>query len=212
MPLTNPVGTPLIATKERRDEMVRCIRLIGWTLPMLSERLGQAYTHGARLNQCKADLADSDLAWLQELAVLVASKPRPEIVRTFPDEALTVTMAPPVEEWTEAEAGTDEEETDMEMVASHLADVYLVARSDPELTHEQREGAAWAVSEMMERLGVVERCREKVRNMAAHPLGMAPLKPEGGQYHEDPLHPVNIANEARLKADLQRQAFADADP
>lgn len=70
-------GNPLVETKDRRDEMQRCIEIIGWSWGKLGERLGHKLPTAYHIKQCKRGVADSDIRWLQALADAHIALPRP---------------------------------------------------------------------------------------------------------------------------------------
>ena len=65
-------------TKLRRDEVVRCMGVLGWSWPVLGQRLEIGGLQGAlRIKMCKREISDGDLEWLSSLAAAVEAVPRP---------------------------------------------------------------------------------------------------------------------------------------
>jgi hypothetical protein len=175
-------GNPLLAFEERRDEFVRCMGIIGWTWPKVAERLGITYPGSMAIKNCKRQIADSDLRWLQELADAVAALPRPAIANdpspdvarlgapvTMPGAGMSDEMVARMTASAASKAAGAEQARTVETLAA----VYFQAASS-ELGEGELSGVRWAISEMAERLNLVAEVREAVRAKKPEPEPAAP--------------------------------------
>lgn len=64
-------------TKQRRDELVRCKDIIGWSWLTVGQRLALNSSQAFALKACKREISDADLDWMRDLADAVAARPRP---------------------------------------------------------------------------------------------------------------------------------------
>lgn len=64
-------------TKQRRDELVRCKDIIGWSWLTVGQRLALNSSQAFALKACKREISDVDLDWMRDLADAVAARPRP---------------------------------------------------------------------------------------------------------------------------------------
>lgn len=77
MAVVNADGVPLVTLNERRDEWLRCLEVIGWNFGKWADRTGIKLHQAMAVKAGKRPIADSDMRWVQQLAAVVASMPRP---------------------------------------------------------------------------------------------------------------------------------------
>lgn len=70
-------GTPLVVASDRRNEVQRCLETIGWSWGKLGDRISGTLATAMAIKNCKRQIADSDLRWLQDLADAHIARPRP---------------------------------------------------------------------------------------------------------------------------------------
>lgn len=187
-------GNPLAETKDRRNEVQRCIDIVGWSWSKLADRLGIKFATSLAIKNCKRPIADSDLRWLQELADVMIAHPRPAemndpepvagapIVQAgammMPAEDVAPVAAPVVQQVTAQNPPVDllkemrEELAEQQAVAivSGITSVYLsaVPGVGPDaMTSEQVAGARWALGELAQQLGVLDLVQDQLRHYQA---------------------------------------------
>jgi hypothetical protein len=189
-------GNPLVETKDRRDEIQRCIEIIGWGWGRLGDRLEVKLPTAYAIKNCKRPVADSDLRWLQALADAVVALPRPAefndpapvqgapVVQAgaavmfgppapLPD--VVVASSPPVD-MVQRVRQEIAEESAVALVAS-ITNVYLAARpgvGPDAMTSEQVAGARWALGELAQSLGVLDLVQDQLRAYQQQAAAEAP--------------------------------------
>lgn len=83
-------------TKLRRDEVVRCMGVLGWSWPVLGQRLDIGGLKGAlQIKMCKREISDGDLEWLSSLAAAAEAVPRLVPVAATEDDGAPMLAEPP---------------------------------------------------------------------------------------------------------------------
>lgn len=182
-------GNPLTVTKDRRDEVQRCIEIIGWSWGKLGDRLSIKLPSALGIKNCKRPIADSDLRWLQDLADVMLSHPRPaetndpEAVQGAPIVQAGVATSPVLHSDTALPSAPDvapampavdlvrqvrDEIAEQSTVAivSSITSVYMSAipGAGPDgMTSEQVAGARWALGELAQQMGVLDLVQDQLR-------------------------------------------------
>jgi hypothetical protein len=176
-------GNPLVVLSERRDELVRCTTIIGWSWAKVAERLDLTMAGAMTIKNCKTGVSDSDLRWLQELANAVEHLPRPKIENDDDNPELArlsvpVQMAgfvPTSEAQNAAEkAAVITLEAERDRTAKVLADVYLSAADLEGLSVEEQNAARWAIGQAAAAIGVLPQVQALIR--AAPPKPVPPVE------------------------------------
>lgn len=113
--IRSSTGRILTSVKDRRDEVTRCLKEIGWSWPVFAERTGHAASMGSRYKYCKQPVPDEDIDYVQRLAKAVVGvprqKPSPGLVGLAKLEALdadmSVILGALAEVWVDAEVNLD---------------------------------------------------------------------------------------------------------
>jgi hypothetical protein len=179
----NKDGNPLVAVHERRDELVRCTAIIGWSWAKVAERLDLTLPGALTIKNCKKGIADSDLRWLQELANAIEHLPRPKI-QNDDDNPELARLSVPVQMagyMPESEAQKAAEnavvitlEAERDRTAKVLANVYMAAADLEGATMEQQSAARWAIAESAAALGLLPQVQALIR--AAPPKPVPPVE------------------------------------
>jgi hypothetical protein len=193
-------GNPLVINSDRRNEVQRCIEVIGWSWMKLADRLGVKAPTALAIKNCKRPIADSDLRWLQALADAVTALPRPaevndpEPVQGAPivqggmsvatsdlnpamDQAPSVSHDMPAGDMV---ARIREELAEQQAVAivSTITNLYMhaVPGVGPDaLNQDNVAGARWALSEMANALGVLDLVQDQLRSFQASAAQASPM-------------------------------------
>jgi|HubBroStandDraft_4_1064222.scaffolds.fasta_scaffold475608_2 hypothetical protein len=151
-------------SQSRIDEATAARDIIGWSWMTVQARLGWSVY---QLNQFKAlrrPIADVHLAYLKEVAAAVAAIPVPEPEPQMPENVRVMLL---------------------DDIAAKLADEYLAARANQELTAEQRAGAQWAIGQIADRMSVADEVRaliqEKKTTFNDVPVAAIPTDAFGGR-------------------------------
>jgi len=182
---TNNEGHPLMQRQERRDEVRRCLQIIGWSQMQYADRIGLKIAGVAQIMHCKVDVADSDIRWLQRLAEAVASIPRPAIAND-PDTPEVARLAAPIGaavtiHATEGELNAVAAKTRdvaLEETARAIAEVYRWSGSTGEVSEHELAGAKWALAKVAESLGIVDRVRVLIRQVPMQQVEPEPIPGE----------------------------------
>lgn len=165
-------GNPLVDVKERRDEITRCLEIIGWSWQRLADRTENTLQGAYRIKGCKITMADSDIRWLQSLADAVSALPRP-VVGNDPGSPGLERLAAPVTMADEAKAKelaaimvSDAVEAERDRMVRGLVDVYMSAN---DLEDAEQLAARWAISQAAEALGLLPQVKAMLRAMMPPP-------------------------------------------
>jgi hypothetical protein len=197
-------GNPLTETKDRRDEVARCLDVIGWSWTKLGERVLLSQPTVFQVKNCKRPIADSDIRWLQDLADAHKALPRPvEQNDPSPVNGAPLVQAGAVLATADLNPATGngaslhqempgtnlvqqlrEEIAEQSTVAlvANITSVYLsaVAGVGPDaMTDEQAKGARWALGELALQLGVLDAVQEQLRAYQAQ-AAVVPAAPRIG--------------------------------
>lgn len=178
-------GNPLVAVSERRDELMRCTAIIGWSWQKVADRLDMTMAGALQIKNCKVGIADSDLRWLQELAAMMETMPRPavandadnpELARLAAPVAMTVGVSEHEAQKMAVESGVLQVQAERDRTARVLADVYVATESLEGTTPEQQSAARWAVAEIASGLGLLGQVQAILKAGAPAPLPPAPVE------------------------------------
>ena len=178
----------LTTAEGRLNEVRRTKDIIGWTWKTVGERLGLTFSQSQALQTGKRTVADSDLEWLQELARLVASLPRPP-VSGMPETA-TTTGSVTLDVLTRAESAAEQRGavTMRDEVIRSIADQYAAIETQG-LNEDQLAGAKHALASLATSLGILGAVRAL----------LPPAKPEG---EPEPSAPPPAWEPPTLQRDL----------
>lgn len=177
----------------RRDEVVRCKEILGWSWDMVAQRFGQKLAWGLRIKTCKETLPDSDLEWLQDLAATVAAFPTRAAYAERAQAAqqqVTAREEPLVMQDTAATPAPSENGEPLvsrdQAVIDSLVLVYIeAAQADttPEVT-----AARWALGRVALELGLLDVVKERIA--ALPPSVAAPPPAQSVWQAPEPARPV----------------------
>lgn len=172
-------------TKLRRDEVVRCMGVLGWSWPVLGQRLDIGGLKGAlQIKMCKREISDGDLEWLSSLAAAAEAVPRLVPVAATEDDGAPMLAEPPArqaEPTMVATGSTMAAETVAEAEATVIAAVVAQYRAPLEgwdgWSADEVRAARAALSELLARLGWLGRARQLLAGAApiALPSATAPV-------------------------------------
>lgn len=150
--------------KQRRDEIVRCKDVIGWSWITVGQRLGLTSAAAFGLKNCKRPISDQDLSWLQTVAAAVDALPRPDPIEEVP---MRVSGGVAMERGDRDAPNPASEFPGFDPIPTEFAETVLaqmyVGLGNAGLTAEQREGASWAISELAAQLGVTAGVAEQIK-------------------------------------------------
>lgn len=187
-----PPQHDLTTMEGRLNEVRRTKDIIGWTWKTVGDRLGLTFTQSQALQTGKRAVADSDLEWMQELAKLVASLPRPPVVG-MPEPTMT---AIPADVLSAAETAAESRGRTMmrgEVIRS-IADRYVALETEG-LNADQLEGAKHAMAQLAMTLGVLPAVRELIE--ARRPMQPAPV-PTAAVEWEPPTMQRDLGERGRV--------------
>ena len=148
----------LTTAEGRLNEIRRTKDIIGWSWKTVGERLGLTFSQSQALQTGKRAVADSDLEWLQQLAELVASLPRPPVVG-MPEPA-------PMSASDERAAEQRGRTMMRDEVVRSIADQYA-AIEDQGLNEDQLAGAKHGLALVATSLGLLDAVRAVVESRKA---------------------------------------------
>lgn len=198
-------GNPLTVASDRRNEIQRCIEIIGWSWGKLGDRIDLKLPSVYAVKNCKRTIPDSDLRWLQDLADAVMAHPRPapqddpSPVQGAPvvqagamlataDLNPAMEHAPSVQhDVAPAPADADivrrvrDEIAEQSTVAivSSITSVYMAAVpgvGPDAMTSEQVAGARWALGELAQQMGVLDLVQDQLRAYSAKAAAVEPAR------------------------------------
>ena len=156
-------------TKLRRDEVVRCMAVLGWSWPVLSQRISVGVLKGAlAIKMCKREISDSDLEWLSSLAAAVEATPRPKPVAALQDDEAPAATEGLVQEQREPSEGTTAlvEHVEQRVIEAIVAQYRSPMEGWDGWSADEVRAARVSLSELLSRLGWLDRARKLLADTA----------------------------------------------
>ena len=220
MTATNAEGVPLVQMAERRDELQRCLEVIGWSWQKWADRTGVKLPNALAQKACKRAVFDSDIRWVQMLAAAVASYPRPVPADDAVDPSHPVAQLEPAKVVREVRIGAEQAPAGvparseefavpvsigtMEALAA-MAELYRDAGASEGAGDEEQQAVRWAMGMLAAKLGIEAPLRSLVSSggrvvMQPAPVPSEPVLPQQHAEAPVPAYPPAIG---------QREGFAD---
>lgn len=148
--IRDPQGRVLTSVKARRDEVTRCLGIIGWSWVVFAQKTGHHTSMGSRYKYCRDAVPDEDILYVQRLVAAFKAVPRGKPTRGMVGAAVLERL-----------------EADVSLLVKTLVDVWVEV--EDELEGPAREGGVAAVSEIAERLGIEELVKQGVSKAPRKP-------------------------------------------
>jgi hypothetical protein len=179
MTVTNKAGEPITSIAERKDEIVRCITVIGWSWQKLADRLELRLPGVMAFKNCKRQsLADAHMA-LPRPMVTFDPEPVPAAPAGLPGGIAGLGPQPGQPDGVQLQpasqiVGNDVVKQIREEIAEQsttaivaaISGVYMAAvpgMGPDAMTSEQVAGARWALGELAQSMGVLDLVQDQLR-------------------------------------------------
>ena len=140
----------MTSPQSRLDEANTAREAIGWSWMATQAKLGWSVYHLNQIKTLKRQISDAQLSYLKAVAEAVTAIPVPEPEPTMSPENLRVML--------------------LDDIAAKLADEYLAAKANRDLSGEEVAGALWAIGQLADRMNVADEVRSLIheRTLASH--------------------------------------------